>query len=179
MVILATWKRYAKKMEDTDDVLYQLYVDAAEKIVTDYLGYEPTFQQYTHSFLGEGKIYLQLKAKPIAILTSVTVDGVAKTISDFTIDEEFITEKNGNPFPAGSTVVVEYTAGNVTITQGILMVCMQIASLLSMQAGENIGVSSVTFDGGNTRSFVNYADFSKQLAAIKSYRIARFKAAGE
>ncbi|MCX7023052.1 MAG: hypothetical protein NT080_00350 [Spirochaetes bacterium] len=174
IVTVATFKKYAKKMDDdvVGEALYQSYVDAAESIIADFLSYSPVMTSYTHTFYGDGDSYLALKAKPVTLGT-ITVDGVAKTLTDFLVEDEVITEKNGNSFPTGSVVIVGYLAGYTTVPGVFQVVILEIASLLSMEAGENIGVNSTTFDGGNTRSFTNYTNFSKYLAKVEKYRIRR------
>lgn len=179
IVVLATWKRYAKKASEdaTGEELYQTFLDSAESIVKTYLGYDPTSQTYTaQALVGTGLPSLQLKAKPVTALTSVSVDGSARTVGDFTIDGERITDKNGVIFPLNSAVVATYTAGYATVPAIIKLTIMDIASLLSMNAGEQVGVSSVTFDGGNTRQFINYNNFDKQLNRLADFRLVRMAA---
>ena len=176
IVTLATWKKYARKPDDdaAGEALYQTFLDAAETIVEEHLGFDPVSQTYTaQALVGTGFDSLQLKAKPITVLTSVSVDGVLRTVADFLIEGERITDKNGLIFPAGSAVLCTYTAGYATIPALISLTIMDIASLLSMNQGDNIGVSSVTFDGGNTRQFINYNTFAKQLSRLANIRLVR------
>ena len=179
LVTLATWKVYAKKADGdaTLEALYQTFVDSAEQIVKDYLGYNPASQTYTsETYMGSGLSSLVLRAKPITAIASITVNGVAKTVGDYLIDGERITNKYGEIFGTGDVIVVTYTAG---LSSGdtrlglVILTCMDIASLLSQNAGDNIGVTSVTMDGGASRTFVNYNDFRKQLSRLASLRLAR------
>lgn len=176
MVTTAEFKKYSKKMEEdvAGEALYQAYIDAAESILQAFLSYNPAAATYTGQlYYGDGKPYLQLKAKPITALTAVSVDGVSRTVGDFSVDQEMIIEKTGVVFPVGSTVLVTYTAGYSPIPGIVKIVILEIATLLSMEAGENIGVSSTSFDGGNTRSFINYTDFKKYLRKVEHLRISR------
>lgn len=176
IVTVAQFKAYAKKLDGdaTVETLYQEYIDSAEAAVADYLGYSPASATYTaQSIYGDGRSYLRLRARPITALTTLTVDGASKTVGNYTIDGETITEKYGNPFPVGSVVVATYTAGYATVPAPITIAIKQIASLLSMEAGENIGVSSTTFDGGNTRSFINYTNFDKYLKNLDQYKLLK------
>jgi len=174
-VLLATFKKYATKREEdaTGEALYQTFIDSAEAIVADYLSYSPVSQAYTHTLKGSGTSVLQLKAKPVTALTSVTIDGVTRLVADFTIEDEKITDKTGAIFSTSSTIVIAYTAGWTTIPGIISLTVMRIASLLSMEAGENIGVTGTSFDGGSSRTFMNYTNYSKYLAAISNYRVVR------
>ena len=176
IVSAAQFKAYARKADGdpTIEGLYQMFLDSAEAIVSDYLGYAPASAAYTHTFFGNGKFYLTLRA-PIITITSITVAGVSKTVADFLIDFETITEKNGNPFPLGSLVVIVYQGGWTTIPQQVSEAILDIASLKSMKTGEQLGVSSQSFDGGNTRNFINYTNFEKFLAPLNSIRIDRIE----
>ena len=174
IVTVATFKKYAKKADDdtVGEALYQSFVDAAESVVEDFLSYSPALTARTDTFYGDGKKYLALKAKPVTLGT-VTVDGVTRLVADFAVEDEVITDITGDVFPEGSVVVVGYIAGYTTVPGIIQVVILEIASLLSMEAGDQIGVNSTTYDGGNTRTFVNYTNFSKYLAKIEKYRIRR------
>lgn len=174
-VQLALWKKYANKM-DSDaegEALYQQYIDAAETIVADHLSFSPLSASYTHTFQGSGRSTIQLRAKPVTALASVTIDGVSRNAADFSLDDERLTDTTGSVFSRHSTIVVAYTAGWATVPALIQMAVMEIASLLSLQAGENIGVSSTSFDGGNTRSFINYTNFDKYLRPLSRYKVVR------
>jgi hypothetical protein len=175
LVTVAQFKAYAKKLEGDAAVeaLYQTYIDAAEDVVSTYIGFSPASAAYTHTLYGDGFPYLNLKSKPITVLSSVSVNGVAQTVADFTIDGETIVNKYGNAFPVGSVIVATYTAGYATVPASIINAVLQIASLKSMEAGENIGVSSASFDGGNTRSFISYTNYDKYLQAIDNYRLLK------
>lgn len=174
-VDLNVWKKYANKREEdaAGEALYQTYLDAAESIVSDYLGFDPESQDYTHLIEGTGTDSIQLKAKPVTVLTSVTIDGVVRTVGDFVIEEERIFDTKGYLFGVASVITVEYTAGWVPVLGIIQLTAMRISSLLSMEAGENIGVTSTSFDNGNSRTFINYTNFSKYLAAISAFRVVR------
>jgi len=174
ILTLAEFKKYAKKMDDdaAGEALYQSYIDAAESVVADFLAYAPAQDSYVHTFYGDGKPYLALKARPVE-LTSVTVGGVSRLIADFIVEDEIITDSTGNLFAVGSLVVVAYDGGFSPVPGIIKITALEIAALLSMEAGENIGVTSTTFDGGNTRSFLNYTKFDKYLSKLERYRIRR------
>jgi hypothetical protein len=174
IVTVAEFKKYARKADDdvTGEALYQAYVDAAESIVSDFLTYSPATDSYQHTFYGDGKPYLALRAQPVTI-HSLSVDGVSRNVDDFVADGEIITDTTGGVFNPGALVVVGYYGGYNPIPGIFKVVILEIAALLSMEAGENIGVNSTSFDGGNTRSFVNYTNFSKYLAKLERYRIRR------
>ena len=174
IVTAAEFKKYANKVDSdtTGEALYQMYIDAAEAVVSEYLGYNPASTAYTHEFLGWGDNYLQLKAMPITALTSVAIDGVSVPAGNFKTESEKLFYKN-SIFPKGSTVAVAYTAGYAAVPAAIKNCILQIASLKAMEAGENIGVTSTSFDGGNSRSFFNHTDYKKFLSQVSLYRLVR------
>ena len=49
-------------------------------------------------------------------------------------------------------------------------VCLEIAALITMERGGNLGVSSSSDAGGIGRSFLNVVDYSKYLAKLSAYR---------
>lgn len=173
LVTVEQFKAYAKKpdSDSTGEELYQTYIDAAEAMVKDFLSFDFVTQTYTAVYFGDGKPYLQLRAKPVTEITSISVNGATWSSTDFIADGETIVNKNGVPFPVGAVVAVVFKAGFAAVPATILLTILRITALLSMEGGENIGVSSTSFDGGSTRSFVNYTSFDKYLAVLEPYRV--------
>jgi len=177
IVTVAQFKIYAK-LGDSDtggELQYQEFLDAAEAIVAEYLGYAPAAASLTQTYFGDGKPYINLRAPVNGSVTSITIDGVAQTVGDWLVDFERITNKYGNPLGVGSLAVVAYSGGFATIPALITLVIKRIATLMSMETGERIGVSSQSFDGGNTRSFINYTNYAKYLASLASLRVDRIE----
>jgi hypothetical protein len=169
------FKAYARKADEAEGAaLYQVFLDAAEAIVVDYLGYSPAAAAYAHTFFGDGKPYLSLRA-PIISLDSLTVDGTARAVVDFVIDGAMITDKTGARFTAGAVIVAGYHGGFATVPGLVVLTVLRIAALLSVEAGENIGVTSQSFDGGNSRSFLNYTNFDKYLKPLAGLRVIRLE----
>jgi hypothetical protein len=164
-----------------DGELQQSYIDSAENIVDNYLGYSPALHSYVHYFIGNGTHELQLKAKPINTLSSVEIDGIIIPPTDFYFinDSEFI-YYNGK-FPLGSNIKVEYTAGYgiidgdignvIFFPQIIKLTVLRIAALLQTESDSNIGVTSKSFADSGTRTFVNTVNFDKYLLLISSYKL--------
>ena len=55
----------------------------------------------------------------------------------------------------------------------ILLTIKRIATLLLMEAGENIGITSKSMPD-NSRTFINYTSYMKYLRPIQNYRIPEF-----
>ncbi|MGD9938617.1 MAG: hypothetical protein AB7T74_02325 [Clostridia bacterium] len=174
-VTLALFKKYANKadQDETGEALYQIYLDSAEAVVQAYLGFAPKSQAYTHILQGTGKKHLYLNAKPVTAIANIEVDGVAWDEADYRFEDEKIISIIGNVFPSGSEVEITYTAGWATVPGDIQEVVLEIASLKAMQAGENIGLTSTSFDGGNSRTFVNYTNYDKYLDKLYHRKLVK------
>jgi hypothetical protein len=167
-----------------EDNLLQNYIDSAEDIVNAYLGYSPALHNYNQYFDGNGTNELQLKAKPVASIISVEIDGQPVPLSEFYNigNSEFI-YYNNNIFPNGKrNIKIEYDAGwGITIdddtTNGdylpriIRMTVLRIASLLQTESSGNIGVQSKSFADSGTRTFTNYTNFDKYLLPISIFKL--------
>jgi hypothetical protein len=174
-------RQYTEAHEE--DSTLQRYVSSAENIVNTYLGYSPALYTYTHYFDGAGTGELQLKARPIAAVTSVEIDGEAEPLSGFYTagESEFLYSKG--IFPAGRrNVKVEYDAGygitpgddqanSVYVPEVIRLTVLRIAALLQTESGGNIGVTSKSFADSGTRTFVNTVNFDKYLVQLSSYKL--------
>ena len=55
----------------------------------------------------------------------------------------------------------------------IKITILRIATLMLMEAGENIGVSGKSF-ADSSRAFINYTNYSKYLTPIQTYRKVAF-----
>lgn len=55
----------------------------------------------------------------------------------------------------------------------VRLTVMRIATLMLMEGGENIGVSSKSFSD-NTRTFISYTNYAKYLSPIQTYREVAF-----
>ena len=59
------------------------------------------------------------------------------------------------------------------IPEIIKLTVLRIATLMLMEGGENIGVSSKSF-ADNTRTFISYTNYMKYLSPIQTYRRVEF-----
>jgi hypothetical protein len=172
-ITTAQLEEYTGNVETS--TLKAVYISAAEDIIKDYLGYDPTSKTYTHYFSGISDYRLYLNAQPITTLTSLTIDDVAQTVSNFILDGESIYNKNfDESFTEGSNnIKVVYIAGYSSLPGVIQLTTLRIAALLMQEANGNIGISGKSFSD-NSRSFINYADFKKYLKPLDNLRIVRF-----
>jgi hypothetical protein len=120
---IALFKTYANVHQDDEEIL-SVYLDAAESIVEQHLGYSPEYQHYTHRLSGNGGDAISLMAMPVHTIQEVIIDGAhipveqCYVIGQFLYSKEVIfSDKNRH------NVIVSYTAGydttpSPTVTDG-------------------------------------------------------------
>ena len=109
-VDLKTFQKYSN-VYSGDANLQKSYIESAENIVENYLGYRLVKKQYEFITNGTGTNELQLRAKPILKIVSVIINGAEFEADNFFSENEFIYNKNGI-FPLGfRNITVNYIAG--------------------------------------------------------------------
>ena len=63
--------------------------------------------------------------------------------------------------------------GNLEIPGIIKLVCLEIATLMQMEEGQNIGINNNNFNASGSRTFLNVVDYTKYLTRISQYRKPR------
>lgn len=175
MITVQEFTAYVDSFESdaTKIALLQTYIDAAKTAVTDYIGYDPTLQTYIDTFTGNGSKEIQLNARPVTSIISVTKDGSELSVGGFRMkskgSERLVW---GGMFESGSEVVVEYAAGYAAIPGALRLAVLRIAALMYSEAGGNIGITSKSFQD-QSRTFTNFTNYSKYLTPLDGYRIMR------
>lgn len=169
-VSVETFNSYVGSYEDDTDGLKQIYIDSAEAMVRDYLGYDFNENEYTELFRNDGKM-IQLAAFPVT-LTSVNIDGVVVPLSEFTVVKEKLFYLSSH-FNKDSATVVAHTSGNEIVPGIIKLVVLQIAALLFTESNGNIGVTSKSSLDNNTRTFVKTTSFQPYLSKLDGLVIRR------
>lgn len=165
---------YKGSQDDNSDLL-DIYINSAESIVEDYIGYSLSENTYTLYLSGLNIDKILVPVYPVQTITSITIDGISYDVDDFYIDGKFIGYINGsNVFTDGlNNVKLEVVAGFETIPDIIKITILRIATLLSMESEGNIGITNKSFSDGS-RTFINYTNFSKYLSALDKFKIYRF-----
>jgi len=181
MILTVTqFNTYSGNYEASDAVtaLKTSILNSAQEIVSNYIGFDPESAQRTDWISPIGNNRLYLFAHPITAVSSVELNGVSIPSTDYTIHDRYL-RLNSGVWPEGiETVKVTYTAGwsatgnTNLLPDTIKMVILQIATLMLMEAGENIGVTGKSF-GENSRTFINYTNMSKWLSKLDEYKIVR------
>ena len=147
---------------------------SAQEIVTRTLGFDPESGAHTDFISGIGNNRLYLFAHPVTAVSSVELNGISIPSTEYTIHDTYLRLKEG-VWPVGDeNVLVSYTAGwsALTLPDTIKTVILEIATLLLMEAGENIGVTGKSF-GENSRNFINRTNFTNWLKNLDPYKIVR------
>jgi len=168
-----TFNDYISQFEDDTNGLKQIYLDSAEAMIIDYIGYDFNLIEYEEVLDGTDLNYILLSAYPVTALTSVTIDDQIIDIANFSIKREKLTYVK-NIFKASSVIALEYTAGYSDAPGIVQMVELQIAALLFTEASGNIGVTSKSFDGGNSRTFIKTTNFAPYLQKLDSMRVKQW-----
>ena len=108
-VSLEQFGRYTGVHDEPEKL--QSFIDAAEGMVENYLGYELGFKKYVTVTHGNGREDVQLEARPIREILGVSINDEPMPITHFETINEYIFYKNGL-FPEGRrNISVIYNAG--------------------------------------------------------------------
>jgi hypothetical protein len=172
IVTLDEYQKYTSFFEE--DGRQMLYIDSAENILEKYLGYPPGEKKYLHLFDGNGAQTLQLKARPVNLI-SVKINGGGAPVDEFIASNEFIYYKNG-VFPEGKyNIEIKYRGGYPagSVPELLRITVLRLAALLNTEAQGNIGVTSKSFGDSGSRTFLNNTDYSRYLLPVSAYRLLR------
>jgi hypothetical protein len=172
IVTLAEFQNYTSFFDE--DERQQIYIDSAENILEKYLGYHPEEREYSHLFDGNGSQILQLRARPLSLIT-VKINNVEIPVDEFTAANEFIYYKNGI-FPEGKyNIEIEYRGGYPAgeIPELLRITVLRLGALLNTEAQGNIGVTSKSFGDSGSRTFLNNTDYNRYLLPVSAYCLLR------
>lgn len=169
--------QYSGNHDEELNTLKSMFIDAAESIVVECLGYDPTSKDYASIISGYGSPDVQLRAQPVTEIKSLKVDGETLDPADFISDKERIINKNlESCFTAGTNnVLVSYTAGynDEDVPGTVKLTILRIAALMLSETGGNIGITSKSFDQGGSRTFTNTRDYTPYLKVLDPIRVER------
>ena len=117
--MLERFSGVSKDMDETQVALQEIYIESAQQIITDYVGYDPETA------------------------------------------EEFKKTSEGDD---GGTVETYEIPGIFRF------VCLEIASLIQLEEGSNLGYASSSDAGGIGRTFLNVTKYDAYLQRLSSFR---------
>lgn len=169
IVSLSEFNKYTGVQGDS---LAQNYIDSAVDVVTNYLGYSPEQTSYTEEIDGNGADCISLQANNITSVTKVKVNGNEVPVIDFYTKNNWLYYRCGWFDCGKQNIHVEYTAGwtSSAMPKIIKQTVMQIAALLQVESGQNIGVSSKSFADSGTRTFLSTRKYDDYLLHISKYK---------
>ena len=175
MITIEQFNQYTGNFEEDTQNLKRTYLDAAERVVINYLGYEPWVKEYDEFFSGIEDYKLYLNAKNVSNVSFVSVNGCPIDVATLDFKDEYIFDRCRNKvFKLGvDNIHVLYTAGFNEIPELILLSVMRIAALMLAEEGGNIGITGKSM-GDNSRTFINYQNYDKYLRPLDAYRVVRF-----
>lgn len=178
IVSLESFNAYSGNWEDSDRAkeCKTMFLEAAEAVVKDYLGYDPTLHEETLELDGDLKKGIWLPARNILEIKSAQVNGHELPPDEYRlVGEKLFSSKHSQmPFISGAFKIC-FLAGwsNDEMPALILLSILRIATLMLTEGSGNIGLTGKSF-ADNSRTFVNYANYRKYLHPLDSLRIMRF-----
>jgi hypothetical protein len=117
IVSVKKFQQYTNVFVD-DLQLQEAYLQSAQNVVEDYLGYGLRRKIHTLVSDGNGSFELQLRARPVNEILSVNINGIEMNLNGFYSENEFIHSKD-EAFPIGRrNVIVKYDAGYYEVRRG-------------------------------------------------------------
>ncbi|ULQ59233.1 hypothetical protein K7I13_12130 [Brucepastera parasyntrophica] len=158
-----------------DESMQLVYLQAAEDIVINYLGFPVLEKEYTTYIDGNDDTQVLLRAKPVSVLSHVYINGAEQDPENFTIAGEILaTLTEAILFSKGyKNIKVIYTAGfkQEEIPGLIIMTVLRIAALLQTESDNNIGITSKTFGDSGSRTFIQTRKYDDYLIQISDYKV--------
>ena len=154
--------------EDAAEV--KRFCDAAMEAVRDYLGYDPTAQDYSQLIKGNDSHLAIMKAMPINTIDAFFIDGAEASADALEVQSDnYICFIDNSIFLTGHRYVIEFNAGFTNVPDIIKTTALQIASLLWESAGGNLAVNSTSFADTGSRVFNNFK-IDRFLTQIAKYK---------
>lgn len=175
IVSINRFNAYTNDYEEGRDELKETYLDSAEQVVRNYIGYDPRPKEYNEFVSGTGDYKLYLNAKNITNIGMVIVNGVPIDPCELDIHDDYIFHRcRKKVFANGvDNIKVIYNAGYREMPELIILSIMRIAALMMAEQGGNIGITGKSFDD-NSRTYINYQNYDKYLRPLDPFRVIRF-----
>ena len=177
MIITVTeFNTYSGNMETASDLvsMKESLIKTAQEIVSEHLGYPVENCEHEDYISAIGQPDLFLFGYPVTSVLDLSLCGSAVPSSDYTIRGRSLRLKSG-VWPVGiDNVYCRYMAGwtSQTVPEEVKTVVKQIASLLLQETNGNIGVTGKSMSE-NSRTYINYTNFSKWLEKLNPYVVKR------
>ncbi len=142
-------KGYLGVSTTADDDLFEMLIRAASDFIRSYLGRDITLENYIERLNGMGTNRMVMKNYPITAITSLTIDGTNIPAAADSRHAGYLFDADmiylvGFRFNRGfQNVVVNYTAGYISVPAAVEQACIDLAAL-KYKEKERIGIQSKT-----------------------------------
>lgn len=173
LITLEEFRKYNNYYEEDTDDMCSSFIEAAEDMVIDYLGYDPNINDYVEEDIGIGGSKLYTRVTPIQGFSYITSKEQDIDFSDIAYNSKYIySRSNSNVFKEGRSYLVAYSAGYKKIPQVIKLAVLRISSLMLAESNGNIGLSGKS-NPDQSRTFISYANYDKYLKPLVNLRSVR------
>jgi len=170
IITIEDLQKFTQIYPDDNETQQELFIQAANDIVCNYLRYNPEEKEYNIFVNGNGTNEIEINYKPITEIKEIKINNETISIDNIAFYNNCIFYKDNNTFPIGKINII-FKAGYKVIPAIIKLTTLRIAGILQTENNNNIGISSKSFQDSGTRTFVNTTNFDKYLLPISDYRI--------
>lgn len=167
MITIDELKIFAEINDDTNAFDYDEIIEASENNIIHFLGYDPIQTTYTNEYYsGDDSDYVLVNAKPITTLSSLIINEVSQTLSDYSYSANCIKRIDGKKvFKWGyNNIVVSYIAGYTEYPAEIKEVCKKLATKeIGINSGTNLLADNQSVPNGGSMAFHRTDYFLKEL----------------
>jgi len=109
---LTKFKEFAKITSTDDDTFISNKLNTVTKIIETYINISLTLKQFAETLSGDDTDELFVLNMPVKKLVSLYISDVAETITDYSIENEYIIISDDGIFPDGNkNILITYKAG--------------------------------------------------------------------
>lgn len=170
IITIEDLQKFTQIYPDDNETQQELFIQAANDIVCNYLRYNPEEKEYNIFVNGNGTNEIEINYKPITEIKEIKINNETISIDNIAFYNNCIFYKDSNTFPKGKINII-FKAGYKIVPAIIKLTTLRIAGILQTENNNNIGISSKSFQDSGTRTFVNTTNFDKYLLPISDYRI--------
>ncbi|UTC92220.1 hypothetical protein [Treponema denticola] len=172
IITIEDLQKFTQIYPDDNETQQDLFIQAANDIVCNYLRYNPEEKEYNIFASGTDTKEIEINYSPITEIKEIKINNETINIDNIAFMDNFIFYKDSNTFPKGNkNINIIFKAGYKEIPAIIKLTTLRIAGILQTENNNNIGISSKSFQDSGTRTFVNTTNFDKYLLPISDYRI--------
>jgi hypothetical protein len=166
-------KNYTEQYTDNDTQI-ELFIQSAQQIVENYIGYNIEVQDYNLTLSGDGTNFLNIGVHPVNSVTSISIDGESKDVSNFVVLKEFLFNKESYFSDGNFNIQISLNAGYApdSIPEIMKLTVLRIAGVLCNE-GRNVGIQSISDSSTGSRTFME-RNFNKYLALLNPFRILKW-----